>query len=197
MTSLVRRWKWIFLGFVVVAALLWPSIRLKDSTSRLSSLPMEGTGFVTKDLELSDQEKEFLGEAAAVQRLVVTDEGSRMILNVIDGTHNRHAVHDPKYCFAGEGWTIESTEPIDLARGQALFLQLKRGHESGNALCFFDNGESQFSSSMSYWIKSSLRRITLGASGDEPVLVILRSLPGEPFSLERVRQVVLPGLGFQ
>ncbi len=40
------------------------------------------------------------------------------------------------------------------------------------------------------------RRATPGRSGAEPVLVSLRSLPGEPVDWDRVRQIRSPALGF-
>ena len=196
-TKLTRHWRWVLLVFVAIVALLWPTVPLKDSSHRLAKLPKFGPGFVTKELELSDADRKQLGKATAVQRLVITDDGSRMILNVIDGTHNRHAVHDPSYCFAGAGWKIEYTEKIDLSHGEGIFLHMRKGNQQSGALCFFDDGKRQFPSAISYWMRTSLRRLTLGASGDEPILVLIRSLPGEPFSLERVRRVVLPGMGFR
>jgi hypothetical protein len=194
---ILRHGRWILLGVVTIVALFWPSVELKDASARLAALPEEGSGFVSKELNSSETERKQLGGALAIRRLIITDDGSRVILNIIDGTHNRHAVHDPAYCFAGAGWQIERAEKIELSRGEALFFNMRRGEQECGALCFFDDGKRQFSSAPSYWLRSSLRRLTLGLSGEEPILVLIRSFPGEPFSLERVRQVLLPGLGFQ
>ncbi|MGD9419159.1 MAG: hypothetical protein Q7R22_009460 [Verrucomicrobiota bacterium JB025] len=48
-----------------------------------------------------------------------------------------------------------------------------------------------------YLARTILRRATLGLSGPEPLLVMLKALPGEPIDWNRVRQILIPALGFQ
>jgi hypothetical protein len=46
-------------------------------------------------------------------------------------------------------------------------------------------------------MRTSARRATLGRSGNEPLLVTFRALSGPAVDWDRVRQILLPELGFQ
>ncbi|MCX6878498.1 MAG: hypothetical protein NTW21_32490 [Verrucomicrobia bacterium] len=76
------------------------------------------------------------------------------------------------------------------------WVALTKDAKRTEALWFFDDGKHQFISPVEYWLATSRRRATLGRSGAEPVLVSLRSLPDEPIHWDRVRQILLPALGF-
>lgn len=122
--------------------------------------------------------------------------GGNVVMTVIDGTGNRHAVHDPAYCFSGAGWKILSRSPITLSSGTATHVLLKKENQESQAFWFFDDKKTQFTSPLEYWMKSAMRRATLGWSGAEPVLVTIQSIPGDTIKWERVRQILLPALGF-
>ena len=60
------------------------------------------------------------------------------------------------------------------------FLQLsKSGGKTAEAMYWMSDGKHRYTSAPTYWWKSTLRRLTLGASGDESVLVILQPLAGK------------------
>jgi hypothetical protein len=192
-----QRILWLTLALTVGIALGWPMIPLKSAHDRLAALPGSSPDFQARPLELSAEDRAFLGKAESAQFLIAMRGGGRLVLSVIDGTGNRHAVHDPAYCFSGAGWKIQSKTLVKLSSGDATRVSLAKGDEKSEALWFFDNGTKQFTSPMDYWLATSLRRITLGHSGDEPVLVTLRSLPGESVDWDRVRQILVPALGFR
>jgi len=101
--------------------------------------------------------------------------GDHAVLTVIDGTKNRHAVHDPVFCFRGAGWDIVSQENIPMSNGEARLVHLRQDKDTAEALYWFSDGQTQFDRPLEYWWKTALRRLTFGASGNEPVLVVLTS----------------------
>ncbi|MBK1881645.1 hypothetical protein JIN85_04425 [Luteolibacter pohnpeiensis] len=191
-----RKILWGALIFTLIVSIIWPMIPFPGAGARLTSIPASGPGFLTEPLKLSKADQEFLGKAEAAQYLVSMKGGANLILSVIDGSNNRHAVHDPSYCFSGAGWKIHEQATLKTSSGEASWVSLIKGSQTSESLWFFDDGKTQFTSPMDYWLKTSARRATLGHSGEEPVLVTLRGLPGAPVDWDRVRQVLLPSLGF-
>jgi hypothetical protein len=191
-----QRILWCAIILCAIITFGWPMIPVPSAESRLASIPTASPDFQARRLELSPDDRAFLGKAQAVQYLIAMRGGGRLMLTVIDGTHNRHAVHDPNYCFSGAGWTIQAKKSVKVAAGDATWMTLAKDSQITEALWFFDDGNHQFASPLEYWLATSLRRVTLGRSGAEPVLVSVRGLPGESIPWDRVRQILLPALGF-
>jgi len=187
---------WTVLGLLVVLTFVWPMIPLATAESRLKALPAQGNHFRSRPLELDQADVDFLGKATAVQHIVAVRGGGRMILTVIDGTRDRHAVHDPSYCFSGAGWKISQRKPVFTAKGEAVLAMMTKDGQTAEAMWFFDDGKHQFASPFDFWLRTSSRRITAGLSGNEPILVMLRSLPGHPIDWSKVQTDVLPEMGF-
>lgn len=183
-------------GLSTLIALVWPVLPMLDGPDRLSAIPLEGREFQSKILEFSDEDKKFLGGARAVQRVVQTRHSPPIVMSVIDGSGNRHAVHDPSYCLAGGGWIIRNQKQVQLSAGVAHQISMEKAGETMEAMWFFDDGETQFTSPFRYWWLTSLRRSTRGLSGAEPLLVMLRIAPGETADWQEIQKVLLPALGF-
>lgn len=181
----------------VLVALIWPLLPLAQDEDRLASLPASGNGFDSVALPLSPADVAFLNGARAAIRRVKLSSGGNLVLTVIDGSGNRHAVHDPSYCLAGGGWKIREKKRVPMPSGEAIWMKMTKGDSTTEAIWFFDNRKSQFISPISYWAKTSARRITLGKSGSEPLLVTLRAQPGEPVDWESIRKSILPEMGFK
>ncbi len=192
-----KHFLWLSFGISVALTLIWPNIPLKSASARLHAVPSHGPDFRTRQVDISPADRRLLGEAEATQYLVTTKSGSRLLLTLIDGTNNRHAVHDPTYCFVGNGWEIKRRETVTTPLGQAAWISLQNHQRQSDVMWFFDNGKKQFESPVEYWFQSALRRLSLGKSGDEAILVSLRSLPNEPVDWTRVREIMLPALGFK
>lgn len=188
---------WSICGLAAVAALVWPALPTATGPDRLAGLPVSGPGFQSKEIELTASDREFLGGARGVQRLVQLHGGGRLMVTVIDGGGNRHAVHDPTYCLAGGGWKIVRKETTVLQSGEATWMAMEKDGKTMEAMWFFDDGNRQFTSPLGYLLRTSARRITLGHGGSEPLLVTIRTLPGESADWLRVRQILLPGIGFR
>lgn len=193
----MKRFLWCALILTAIVTIAWPMIPVPSAEGRLAAIAKPNPEFQSRPLELSAQDKEFLGKANATQHLIAMRNGGRFILTVIDGSNNRHAVHDPSYCFSGAGWKAIGKKSVKLNSGEATWVSLAKGKDTAEAIWFFDNGEKQFTSPFEYWLETSSRRITLGKSGGEPLLVSLRGFPGEPVNWDRARQILLPALGFR
>ncbi|WOO42025.1 exosortase-associated EpsI family protein [Rubellicoccus peritrichatus] len=170
---------WALLVFAVLLTIIWEVVPLPDASRRLAAIPEHGPGFASRELPLSDLERDSLGKATALKRLVISDPGVPIILSIIDGTHNRHAVHDPVYCFVGEGWNIVEEKDIEIPSGHARYLLLERNGENCEAVYWFDDNDRRFTDPTDYWMQATLRRLSFGQSGEEPILVLMRSIPGQ------------------
>lgn len=184
-------------GVAAAVALIWPALPMAGGSGRLAEIPLEGADFRSDPLELTSADKEFLAGASAVKRVLRPNRGAPIMLNVIDGSGNRHAVHDPGYCIAGGGWVVRSRKEMAMSSGVANWISMEKDGQTMEALWFFDDGVRQFGSPLEYWWRASLRRATRGLSGSEPLLVMLRIPPGERADWQRIRQVILPSLGFR
>lgn len=175
--------KTLFLALTLIVAislgLLWQFYPLTDAKSRLQALPLEGASFVGYDVPLNDFEDKNFHNVNLIKRVYRINHENYMV-TVLDGTHNRHAVHDPYYCFTGSGWGIVSKNGYDFGKGVGEELQLSRGSKSRAALFWFSDGKKIFNSPLEYWWKATLRRITLGKSGEEPVLIMIQPLDSVP-----------------
>ncbi|TAE92606.1 MAG: exosortase-associated EpsI family protein [Verrucomicrobia bacterium] len=152
-------------GFAVVVTLIWPMLPMVGGEDRLSSIPMSGPDFESREVKLKEHEIRFLDGAQAIQRIIKPRGGSKLSMSVIDGSGNRHAVHDPSYCFAGGGWKMVQQREVALSSGKALLMSLSKEGQMMEAMWFFDDGHQQFTSSVTYWLRASLRRATRGWSG--------------------------------
>lgn len=165
----------LLLAAAIALSMAWPRIPMSGDPHPLARIPREGYDLKSRDVDLSALEKKWLGGASGLKRLF-SHSGRLWLLAVTDGTNNRQAVHDPMYCFLGEGWKITSKSQIPLAGGSANLVTMSRDGESSQALYWFFDGDTPFASVPEFWIKSTVRRLTRGLSGPEPLLFILRPL---------------------
>lgn len=163
--------------FVVGISMLWEYFPKANSDDRLAQLCKGGWRLQSEDIPLSSEEFSRLGGAQAVKRIYRSDAGM-WILSAIDGTHNRRVVHDPTYCFRGGGWDVTGQRELPLENGDAKILELTRNGEHLEFAYWFDDGIHTFSSPLEYWLRSTLRRLTCGLSGKEPILLILYPASG-------------------
>lgn len=185
------RWLWVGLGFVVLLVVLWDAMPLPDAVGHLGALPPRGADFVSRDLPLVPGEKNALGPAAYLKRLYAW-RGQRFVVLAVDGTHNRHVVHDPQYCLRGAGWQLVSQHPVPLGGGEAMLSRFVHGRQAAEALYWYTDGEHCHASPLRYWWQTTLRRLTLGASGNEPILVIVQPFDADPMDWPRLTTNFLP-----
>ena len=168
------------LGSATLLTIAWSAFPLADAQDRLSALPGSGLGFASVEIPLTGEESSVLGHVRVIKRLYqVRDQ--RFVLTVIDGAADRHAVHDPLYCFRGAGWQVLSREPFTVPGGAAALLKLSKENENREALFWITDDQTRHAELLRYWWQTTLRRLTFGHSSAEPVLVI-----AQPFQAERV-----------
>jgi hypothetical protein len=169
---------WIGLVVAIVLGSLWQFFPLKDAQERLRAIPLKGAQFSGENVPLSAFEKDFFKKINIMKRVYKVGNQNAFIYG-LDGTHNRHLVHDPSYCFRGSGFEIINQESFPVPGGEANLVMLSNGKETKQALYWFSDGASNFMSPMQYWLHTTLRRLTLGGSGDEPVLFMVQPIGAE------------------
>lgn len=186
-----HRFAWLTLGGFVVASLVWQFVPLQGAEYRLMLLPTRGIGFTSQGAALSAPEVKSLGAAIAVRRMYHFDD-QRLIATLVDATQNRHAVHDPLYCFTGSGWKVSNDRPIPVPAGTARHIAFERRGKRAELIFWFSDGKTRHASMSQYWWQTTLRRLTLGRCGDEPVLVLLQSYDADPIDWRPVLDVNSP-----
>ncbi|MCB1111258.1 MAG: exosortase-associated EpsI family protein [Chlamydiales bacterium] len=174
---------WTFFIASVLLGIVWQFYPLPDAKNRIEALPLNGSGFEGKELFLTPFEEKFFAGVNVVKRIYRVGK-QMMFITILDGTKNRHVVHDPYYCFRGAGWEILSSEDVKIPHGDATLLHIKRDDEEKQALFWFSDQNGNYTSPMRYWWQSTVRRLTLGASGPEPVLILVQPINGSNINLE-------------
>ena len=185
MKKTTQRWLWIALGLTVVLSVAWRWLPTGGSAGRLSALPLQGFGYSGRDLPLTPAEVQVYQKADAIKRLYQT-RSERFVLTAIDGANNRHAVHDPLYCFRGDGWQVLQQRGLTLPGGQASLLTLGRGDQRAEALFWFTNGRERHTSATRAWLMSLWKKATFGHAGYEPKLVVLQPVTGGTANWDRI-----------
>ena len=155
--------------------LIWEFFPLSTAENRLKNIPLDGISFSGMELSLTKNEKLSLSNATATKRLY-TFSGQRFTLSLTDGSKNRNAVHDPTYCYIGAGWKVQDDFILKLENGEARKLKFTRDIETTELVYWFSDGEKSYHSLFNYWSYTTLRRLTLGKSGEEPILVLIKPL---------------------
>ena len=176
----------------VVLALAWDLVPLANAQDRVARFAPAGLGFASREMALNETEKSIFGAARVVKRVYRAGR-ENLIVVIIDGTHNRHAVHDPTYCFRGAGWIISSERPLPLPGGTGKILSLHKGSETREVVFWFSDGSERHATIARCWWQTALRRLTFGVSGPAPVLVLVQPLEGSGSNWERLSSQ-LPGL---
>ena len=168
-----RNLLWPALGLAIALSLLWEFVPLRDARARLDALPARGLLFASRDVPLSEVESGIYQRARTVKRLYQAS-GQMVMVLVIDGSLNRHAVHDPTFCFRGAGWAVAATHALAIPGGSANLVTLTKGNQTAEAMYWWSDGHSRHASTPRYWWQTTLRRLTFGKTGDEPVLVVVQ-----------------------
>lgn len=180
-----HRFLWAFLAVAAILGAVWEFCPLRDARARLNSLPKYGPGFTGRDIPLDANEAGSFAGVSALKRLYQF-RGYRFVLLVIDGSRDRHAVHDPVYCFRGAGWQTVKQETFPIAGGKVKWLRLKKQASETEAVCWFTDGVARYASALRYWWQTTVRRLSLGRSGAEPVLVIVQPYGGDEVDWQEI-----------
>ncbi len=185
MTELTRRLLYSGVALAVALGLLWQFYPLPDASDRLGGISARGIGYESQPVDLRPEEAQILSKANVIRR-IYRFQGQEFLLTVIDGTRDRHAVHDPLYCIRGEGWRVISQNAFALAGGEAKLIRISRDGHEAEALVWFSDGKRRYASPVRYWWSTTLRRLTFGRSSAEPVLVRLQTTHDNVVNWRRV-----------
>ena len=189
-----RAQKILFAGLLLAGllALAWDLVPLPDAQNRIANFPNSGLGFSSREMPLTETEKSIYGAAQVVKRVYRANRQNFVVV-IIDGAKNRHAVHDPAYCFRGAGWTISGERPLSLPGGAGKIMTLQKGGETREAVFWFSDGRVRYPQVARCWWQTALRRLTFGASGPDPVLVLVQPVDSGSMDWEQL-PTQLPGL---
>lgn len=176
---------WGVLGLVVLVCVVLDLAPAAGGPSRLDQLPLNGLGFHGRDLPLVAAETAVFRRAHVVKRLYQAGS-NKFILIGVDGSTDRHAVHDPRFCFRGAGWTVSSETPVPLPGGDGRFLRLVKGSQTAEATFWFSDGHRRHASTVGLWWESVLRRLRLKPAASEPVLMVVQPLAGTALDWEEI-----------
>jgi hypothetical protein len=175
----------ILLYGVALTALIMAAasfIPLTDASARLNAFPIKGARYASREVPLDAAEIPVIGQARCIKRLCQTPS-QRVLISIIDGTRNRHAMHDPEYCLRGSGWLTTARHTLAIPGGTACRLELKKDSLASEAVFWFSNGHSRHGSPAKVWIQSAARRLSFGQGGPAPVLILISpAIPGTPIN---------------
>jgi len=147
---------------------------LQDARARLAALPLNAAGFHSTDLPLSAAEEPVYRHIHVLKKLCAWHSEHAQLV-CLDGTQDRHAVHDPRLCFRSAHWEVLSETVVPHpAGGEMRRLRLRRDGRELETVYWWSTPTGRHASAMKYFMQSSLRRLTQGRSGEEPVLVLLQ-----------------------
>jgi Protein of unknown function (DUF3485) len=182
---------WLFLVLAIFLGIIWQFYPLETAENRMDQLPLQGRNFSGQDVDLTPFEQTFFKGVNIIKRIYKINNRYYFV-TVLDGTHNRHIVHDPFYCFKGSGWTIDSERNFPLKNGFGSLIQISKANEKKEALFWFSDGKNQYHSPLKYWWTSTLRRLTLGSSGPEPVLIMIQPSDERPVDWKQITTILKP-----
>jgi len=178
---------WVTLFSALFLGILWQFYPLPDAEERFQNLPLKGVYYDGYNVALTPFEDNFFQKVNIIKRYYEIQK-QKFFVTILDGTHNRHVVHDPYYCLTGSGWKLTDKNEFKLDNGNAIQIKLAKGDQQREALFWFSDGNTQYGSPFRYWIQTTLRRISLGATGEEPVLIMIQPIETTEVDWENVKK---------
>lgn len=191
MKGSVRTLLWWVLGIIVISCVVIEVFPRPQVASRIKNLPLKGVGFQGRDLPLNAAEETVFRRAAVVKRLYLVGN-ERFVLLAIDGGGDRHAIHDPLYCFRGAGWAIAGESDLNLAGGQARLARLQKGPKTAEAVYWVTDGQQRNPSALTAWWLSASYRLGFRGSDRSPVLVLLQPVSETTVDWQRLLDQFTP-----
>src|SRR3954464_14867930 len=88
------RWlRWLVIGLSIACGAAWSYHPLSGAGDRLACVPLTMNEFKGIDVALTERELKVLGSVDVVHRKY-TDGNRSIFLTLVDGSRDRHAVHD-------------------------------------------------------------------------------------------------------
>lgn len=180
---------WTFTVGCILCGSAWSLVPLPGAADRLARVPLEADGYVGREAPLNERELKVLGRVDHLHREYAV-AGRSLYVTLIDGSRDRHAVHDPRYCFRGAGWNVVEEESREIPGGKARWLRAERDGETAEAAYWFSDGSRRHGSLQAYLATTVIRRISFGRYGGQPVLVVVQSFSAEPMDWKEMQRMV-------
>ncbi|MSU57144.1 MAG: exosortase-associated EpsI family protein [Pedosphaera sp.] len=191
MTKKNRNLLWLGLAVAVALGLLWQFYPLPDAQDRVRAFPVSGLTFNGQELTYPEYMRGLFGKATVTKRGYEVG-GQRVIVWIVDGTRNRHAVHDPLYCLRGDGWQVVSKNSFPVDGGEAQLIRAQKNGREAESLLWYSDGQVRHASAARYWWQATLRRLTLGRAGHEPVLITVQAVGNAPINWRQLADQFRP-----
>ncbi|MCB1119394.1 MAG: hypothetical protein KDK65_05485 [Chlamydiia bacterium] len=152
--------------FLILVTLVWEQIPLKQA-------PLHYHDGV--EVPLTAYEKKIFKQIALKKRKI-EHAGNTYLVTILDGTNNRSAIHDPLTCMWGMGWQPIEQKRIPTPKGTLAWAKLGSENRTKEMIFWYTDTDSHFHSRWQYLFKTSLRRLTRGYSGTEPLLITIQPI---------------------
>lgn len=178
------------------------------SRQTLENLPKEFSGYVSRDLTIQQDVREVLGDGDFLSRIygrTPQEPGIELFIAYFGSQRTGTAIHSPRNCLPGAGWTPVESARISIARAAgdpvtANRYVIARGLDRKLVLYWYQSNTRAIASEYSakfYLVADSIR---LNRSDGALVRVITALAPGEAAELGEKRAVafaqeLLPRLG--
>ncbi len=173
MNDLTRKILWAALILSIILSILYEKYTPPSGRSAIDTLQKSGFGYNSRDILLTPSEISIYSDARVLKRWY-NFSFHNFILIVVDAGNNRHAVHDPLYCFNGAGWQIHLKKKIKIDGSWAHFLKMSKDGIHREVLYWFSDGYSRHASVVRFWFQATMNRLTFGFSNKVPFMVILQ-----------------------
>jgi hypothetical protein len=160
---------WFTLVFACALGITWQYFPLENASARIRPVLAKLGG---EELPKIGWEASFFKDVDLYKRLFQNGDTTICIF-IIDATRNRHVVHDPLFCYQGSGWKVTGSQEWPLPKGKGMIVSLERDGVTKKFGYWFSDGKECYNSFFRYWLTCSLRRMTLGLTGAEPVLITI------------------------
>ena len=180
---------WAFTLLCILCGSAWSLVPLSTAADRLAQVPLAAGGFVGREAPLTERELKVLGRVDHLHREYAAGQRT-LYVTLIDGSRDRHAVHDPRYCFRGAGWTTLGEEARPVPGGEARWLRAERAGQTAEAAFWFSDGRRRHASLGGYLWSTVLRRVSFGRYGGKPVLVVVQSFSAAPMDWGEIERMV-------
>jgi hypothetical protein len=164
------------LGFVATINIM-QLFSLTDTQKRLDSIPLEGSEFVGQNIPVKKSEREFFKDINILKRLYVIGN-LEFFVTILDGTNNRDSISNPNDCFKNWDWIIQKEQTLRIKDGYANLIEISKEGQTREALIWYSDSYSRYSSSQRYRLRTLLRSLSFGYLGKEPILIVVQPLEG-------------------
>lgn len=161
---------WIALLLLTTVLIYWSVTLPPSARDRIDAIPTEGLSYKLEPLPWSEYERKTLKNAVGSKwKCRIGNE--EVVLLVVDGAQNIHAIHDPAFCLRGAGFELASEADVPLPGGKAKQLELQNGDQRREVVYWFSNTRERYHSLLQFRLDTTFSRIY--SNIDPPLMVLL------------------------